>query len=220
MTRIVLPILVLLAFCACNSPKQLKNVSAPVQEPVVVLTDTLPVTVITHDIPDDILVLSTADVKEKTDQAMNAVLLRLKGSYDYQPQTLAGDVARGRGGPFDKETQVKKMSYVTGLSGTGVLFNEDIFIRMEIVSLEFLAHDALSEKEGRLVEVDFPDGVKRLKIGDQAATLEGHPAFAYECKIGLSVLGMLEDGTYAVQRAYITGMVAIPDGFPMELQVK
>jgi len=221
MIRSFVPALLWLLLCACGGGKQIpKDVSAPAKPPKSELTDTLPVKVTTNDVPDNVVVLSTANAEEKTNEAMNHVILRLKGELGYKPQKPAGDAVLDTGGPFNMKAQTKKTSYVTGLSGSGVLFDEDIFVRIEIVSLGFLAYAPDSAREGRLESVAFPTGIKQLKIGEEAGTVNGKKCFNYECVMGLKVLGMLEDGTYATQIAYVPGMVVITDDFKMKLKVR
>jgi hypothetical protein len=221
MIKICSTALVLLFLCACGGGKQTpKNVGGTVTLPQSELTDTLPVKVTTSDIPANIVVMTTAEADKKADQAMNKVIQALKGVGAYHLRQPVGDAVRDQGGPLNMRAQTKKISYVTGLAGTGVFSDDDIFVRAEIVSLDFMAHQADSVLEGRLVDVDFPEGNKKLKVGDHPAVVNAKECFSYSCVIGLKVLGMLEDGTYAREIAYITGTVIIPNDFKMRVRTR
>lgn len=221
MIKTCLTALLLLLLCACGGGKQTpKNVGGSVTLPQSELTDTFPVKVTTSDIPANIVVMTTAESDVKANQAMNKVIQRLKGVGAYRLQRPVGDVVRDKGGPLNMRAQTKKISYVTGLAGTGVFSDDDIFVRAEIVSLDFMAHHADSVPEGRLIDVAFPSGSKKLKVGSHPAIVNAKDSFSYSCVIGLKVLGMLEDGTYAEEIAYITGTVIIPNDFKMRLHTR
>jgi hypothetical protein len=220
MTKLLFSALAVVLLCACSPEKHFRDVSAPAQKKAAAgFTDTLPVMVTTTDIPEHPLVLSSANAKEKIDQAMNNVMLRLKGSLVHQPQVPAGDAALNTGGPFQIDAQVRKMTYVTGITETGTFFSDDMSVGIEIVSIDFVASDTTSEKEGRLVSVRFPDGKRKLKLEGVAAVFNAKPSFAYECNVGVKVFGQLEDGTYAAERTTVKAKVVIANDFEMELKL-